>query len=186
MAKVYIFFADGFEEIEGLTVVDLLRRAEIEITMVSITGNRNVLGAHRIALIADALFEEMNYEDAAMLVLPGGMPGTNYLMQHEGLDVLLKELHAKGKPIAAICAASSVLGMKGILNGKNATCYPGFEEKLLGANVLKTSVVVDGNVITSRGMGTAIDFSLSIIHYLIGGNAASKIAEAILYEKNFM
>ena len=130
MAKVYIFIADGFEEIEALTVVDLLRRAAIEISMISISGVIEVKGAHNISVLADALFEETDFNDADLLVLPGGMPGTTHLMEHEGLSNLLKEFHKKNKNLAAICAAPSVLGAKGILAGKRATCYPGFESKL--------------------------------------------------------
>lgn len=182
MAKVYIFLAEGYEEIEGLTVVDLLRRANIDISMVSVTGNIYVTGSHQIASQADVLFENVDYSDADMLVLPGGMPGTKHLLEHKGLDLLLKQFHEKGKPLAAICAAPRVLGLKGILKGKNATCYPGNEDALLGAHVINASVVVDGNITTSKGMGTAIDFSLSLINTLVGVNEASKIAQAIQYQ----
>jgi len=182
MAKVYVFLADGYEEIEGLTVVDLLRRAKIDIVMVSVTGNINVTGSHNITTIADILFEEVDFSDADMLVLPGGMPGTTHLMEHGGLDKLLRDFHAKDKPLAAICAAPRVLGTKGLLVGKNATCFPGNEASLLGANFCDTSVVTDGNITTSKGMGTAIDFSLSLIRSLKGEAEASKIAGAIQYQ----
>jgi len=181
MAKVYIFLADGFEEIEGLTVVDLLRRANIDITMVSLNPTKRVTGSHSIVTEADITFEESDYQDADLLVLPGGMPGTNTLMNHTGLDKLLKEFHAKGKSLAAICAAPTVLGQKGFLQGKNATCYAGMEEKLLGANVIDAPVVVDGAIITSKGLGTAIDFSLSIIKHFLGEEAARKMAQQIQY-----
>jgi 4-methyl-5(b-hydroxyethyl)-thiazole monophosphate biosynthesis len=181
MAKVYIFLADGFEEIEGLTVVDLLRRAKIDISMVSVTGSRKVTGSHQIMTEAEILFEETDFHDADMLVLPGGMPGTTNLMKHEGLDKLLRDFSLKGKSLAAICAAPSVLGVKGILSGKDATCYPGHEEKLLGANIKDTVVVTDGNITTSKGMGTAIDFSLSLIKSNKGEEEARKIAGAIQY-----
>ena len=182
MAKVFIFLAEGFEEIEGLTVVDLLRRAKIDITMVSVTGNINVTGSHQITTITDVLFEEANFSDADMLVLPGGMPGTAHLMKHAGLDKLLKKQHALGKPLAAICAAPSVLGAKGLLAGKNATCYPGYEESLIDAKICNSSVVTDGNITTSKGMGTSIDFSLSLIRSIKGEDEARKIAEAIQYQ----
>ena len=181
MAKVYLFLANGFEEIEGLTVVDLLRRANIEILMVSITDDLIVTGSHKISTKADIMFEQTDYSDADMLVLPGGMPGTKYLSEHQGLDELLKQFHEKGKKLSAICAAPSVLGTKGLLNCKNATCYPGFEESLVGAIVTKEAVVMDGNIITSKGMGTAIDFSLSIIKSLVGEAEASRIAKSIQY-----
>jgi len=182
MAKVSIFFADGFEEVEGLTVVDLLRRAKIEITVVSITGNQFVTGSHQITIKTDALFEEKIFDEEDMLVLPGGMPGTRNLSAHEGLDKLLKNFHAKGKKLSAICAAPSVLGEKGLLKGKNATCYPGYEAALIGATVKDTAAVTDGNIITSKGMGTSIDFSLALIKDLVGEAEASKIAASILYE----
>jgi 4-methyl-5(b-hydroxyethyl)-thiazole monophosphate biosynthesis len=182
MAKVYIFLADGFEEIEALTVVDLLRRAAIEISMVSITGRLEVKGAHRISVLSDILFENANFADADLLVLPGGMPGTVHLMDHEGLDNLLRDFHMRKKNIAAICAAPSVLGSKGILAGKKATSYPGFESKLTDSIVTNLDVVEDGNVITSRGLGTAIDFSLSLIDKLIDKNAARRIADGIIYK----
>ena len=181
MAKVYIFLAEGFEEIEALMVVDVLRRAKIEITMVSITGSELVTGAHGITTIADILFEDTDYQDADMLVLPGGMPGTVNLTKHDGLSRLLKVFHDKGKDLAAICAAPRILGTKGFLNGKCATCYPGNEESLLGARYQDTDVVTDGNIVTSRGMGTAIDFSLSLVTKLKGEEDASRLAEAMQY-----
>jgi 4-methyl-5(b-hydroxyethyl)-thiazole monophosphate biosynthesis len=181
MAKVYIFLADGYEEIEGLTVVDLLRRANIDITMVSITGSLSVTGSHRITTLAEVLFEEVDYSDADMLVLPGGMPGTKNLLEHQGLDQLLKEFHAKGKQLAAICAAPRVFGTKGLLKGKQATCYPGNEEALLGAQLVNAAVVTDGNITTSKGMGTAIDFSLSIIRTFQGEEESAKLAKTIQY-----
>lgn len=181
MAKVYIFLADGFEEIEGLTVVDLLRRAGVEITMVSITGQQFITGSHHIMVKADALFESVDYADADMLVLPGGMPGTKNLSGHEGLDQLLKNFNAKGKKISAICAAPSILGSKGLLKGKQATCYPGYEDALLGARVTNAGVVSDGNFITSKGLGTAVDFSLALIKSLKGEASASDVAKSIQY-----
>lgn len=181
MKKVYIFLADGFEEIEGLTVVDIARRAGIEVVMVSVTGKKIIEGAHGIGISADILFENHEFLDADMLVLPGGMPGTNALMEHEGLRDLLVEFDQKKKNIAAICAAPSVLGMNGLLKGKNAVCYPGFEEKLIGANVCYDNVVVADHIITSRGMGTAIDFSLAIVTKLINKEASDNLAKAIIY-----
>ena len=182
MAKVYIFLADGFEEIEGLTVVDLLRRAGIEISMVSITGKRKVTGAHQIAVEADLLFEDSDYGDADLLVLPGGMPGTLHLMEHEGLDKLLREFYSKKKPLAAICAAPTIFSQKGFLNGIKATCYSGMEDQLTGANVVDLPVVTDRTITTSKGLGTAIDFALSIIKDIKGETEARSIAKQILYK----
>lgn len=182
MSEVYIFLADGFEEIEGLTVVDLLRRAGIDITMVSITGSKEITGAHNIKVIADELFDETGYNNAKMLVLPGGMPGTTHLLEHKKLRELLLRHNSDNKMIAAICAAPSVLGMHGILEGKKATCYPGFEDKLIGAIYTNEKVVEDKNVITSKGLGTAIDFAASIIEQYQGKEAAERIKSSIQYE----
>ena len=181
MGKVYIFLADGFEEIEALTVVDLLRRAQIDIDMVSITGSLQVTGSHQISVMADVLFEDAKFDDADMLVLPGGMPGTKNLKNHEGLDKLLRKFHGENKNIAAICAAPTVLGNKGFLQGKRATCYPGCEDELTGSTVLYHDVVEDGNIITSRGLGTAIDFALAIIKKLADENTAREIAGKVVY-----
>ncbi len=179
--KVCVFLADGFEEIEGLTVVDLLRRAEIEVSTVSITGSKTIHGAHGIDVLADKLFEETNFEEQDMLVLPGGMPGTLNLGAHEGVKEELAKAFATGKFLAAICAAPSVLGKYGFLIGKKATSYPGFEAKLAGAECVLDAVVVDGNIITSRGMGTAIPFSLALIEQLLDAKTANKIGKAIIY-----
>jgi 4-methyl-5(b-hydroxyethyl)-thiazole monophosphate biosynthesis len=181
MAKVCIFLAEGFEEIEALTVVDVLRRANIEITMVSVTGTELVAGSHGIAVKADRLFDDMDFGDTDMLVLPGGMPGTRNLNNHEGLSRLLKTFYEKGKDLAAICAAPMVLGTKGFLNGKNATCFPGFEEYLAGARCQAADVVTDGNIVTSRGMGTALDFALSLVTKLKSREEAVKLSQAIQY-----
>lgn len=182
MSKVGIFLADGFEEIEGLTVVDLLRRADIEIDMISITKQREVTGAHHIVILVDKLFEEVCLQSYDMLVLPGGMPGTKNLGAHEGLITLLKQFAKEEKNISAICAAPSILGDNELLKGKQAICYPGFEEKLKGAVIEEKNVVVDGNIITSKGMGTAIDFGLAIIEKLINKETALKMQAAICYK----
>ncbi len=181
MSKVYIFLAEGFEEVEALTVVDLLRRAEIDITMVSIMDTKRVAGAHGITIEADELYDDVNFSQAKMLVLPGGMPGTKYLGEHEGLVTMLKSFNDKNKLIAAICAAPSVLGVNGILKGKKATSYPGFEDKLVDAVVSTDSVVNDQNIITSRGLGTAIPFALKIIERLKGKDTSKSISESIIY-----
>jgi 4-methyl-5(b-hydroxyethyl)-thiazole monophosphate biosynthesis len=180
MSKVYVFLAEGFEEIEGLTVVDLLRRANISTEMVSI-GEVLVKGSHGILVTADGLFEDYDYADAELLVLPGGMPGTLNLGNHEGLCTLLKKHFAQGKKVAAICAAPSVLGKLGILEGKKATCYPGFEDQLTGAVLSEEKAVVDGTVITGKGMGAAIEFSLALIAQLVDQETAEKIGKAIIY-----
>lgn len=181
MSKVCVFLASGFEEIEALTVVDLLRRVKIEVRTISITGEQYVAGAHQIIVKADEVFDQADFNTVDMLVLPGGMPGTKNLDAHAGLEQLLIKFQSEGKKIAAICAAPSVLGAKGILEGKAATCYPGFEGVLKGAIIKSEDVVVDGNLITSKGMGTAIDFSLELISLLVDEETASKTAAAIQY-----
>lgn len=183
MSKVYVFLADGFEEIEGLTVVDLLRRAKFETEMVSIMETKQVKGSHGIEVTADSMFADQTYADAELLVLPGGMPGTLNLGSHEGLCELLKKHYAEDKKIAAICAAPSVFGQLGFLNGRIATCYPGFESKLEGAIVCATKVAVDGNVTTAKGMGTAIDFSLKLIEQLLNKETADEISQGIIYSQ---
>lgn len=181
MSKVYVFFADGFEEIEGLTVVDMLRRVGVDTVMVSVNGSKTVTGAHGIVIQADGVFAEYSYEDGTMAVLPGGMPGTNHLMEHEGLKNVLLSYHKEKKYLAAICAAPSVLGMNGLLSGRHATCYPGFEEKLLGAKAMPDAVVIDGTIITSRGMGTAIAFGAALVSVLVSDEAAEDLLKAIQY-----
>ena len=159
MGKVFVFLADGFEEIEGLTVVDMLRRAEIPTVTVSIGSSRNIIGAHRIEVEADIMFHEVLEAEGAMYVLPGGMPGTLHLKDHEGLGKLLQKAYKNEKYLAAICAAPTVFEKYGFLEGRKATSYPAMEEELKSADYQTDKVVVDGKIITSRGMGTAIDFA---------------------------
>ncbi len=183
MKKVYLFAADGFEEVEALTVVDLLRRSGVCCTIVSITGKELVVSSHNITIKADMLFDASLLADGDMLVLPGGMPGTNHLMAHEELKKLLISYAANDKYLAAICAAPSVLGQIGLLKEKEATCYPGFEEKLSGAKLSTEHVVVDGNIITSRGLGTAIDFALELVRLLTDSDTSAALADSIQYNQ---
>ncbi len=178
--KVYIFLADGFEEVEGLTVVDLLRRAGADLAMVSITGRKEVTGSHGIQVMADRLFED-GLDQADLLVLPGGMPGTRHLGDHRGLADLLTGQYEEGKRIAAICAAPSVFGGLGFLKDRRATSYPGSLEGLPVGRYLEEEVVVDGNVTTSRGAGTAIPFALSLIRQLYGPDKADEIGKSIIF-----
>ena len=180
MSKVNVYLADGFEEVEGLTVVDLLRRAGIETDMVSIMGRKEITGARKIPVLADKLFEEQ--DDPDVIVLPGGMPGTLHLKAHEGLADLIRKANKEGKLLAAICAAPTIYGEMGLLEGKNATCYPGMEDKLLGANWQEQSVVVDGNFVTSRGVGTAIAFALTLVTILKDEETAKSLANSIVYK----
>ena len=180
MSKVNVYLADGFEEVEGLTAVDLLRRAGIETDMVSIMGRKEITGARKIPVLADKLFEEQ--DDPDVIVLPGGMPGTLHLKAHEGLAHLIRKADKEGKLLAAICAAPTIYGEMGLLEGKNATCYPGMEDKLLGANWQEQSVVVDGNFVTSRGVGTAIAFALTLVTILKDEETAKSLANSIVYK----
>jgi 4-methyl-5(b-hydroxyethyl)-thiazole monophosphate biosynthesis len=178
---VYVHLADGFEEIEALTVVDLLRRAEIGTETVSVMGRPFVTGAHGVEVAADRLFEDADYDACELIVLPGGVPGATNLDAHDGLREKILSFHRQGKPLAAICAAPLVLGHAGILAGKKATCYPGFEEELRGAEVLSDVVVSDSGVITSRGPATAMPFALALIELLKGKRVSGKIAEGLLF-----
>lgn len=181
MQKTAIFLADGFEEIEALAVVDLLRRAKIDVAMVSIMESKSVYGSHGIAVEADTVIEGFDFDGVDMLILPGGMPGTTNLDACEPLKDKIKEFNDAGKMLAAICAAPTVYGKMGLLSGKRATCYPGRETDLLGATAVTDKVVKDGNFITSRGAGTAIDFALAIIEHFQGVNASKDMAEKIVY-----
>jgi 4-methyl-5(b-hydroxyethyl)-thiazole monophosphate biosynthesis len=182
MKFAYVHFAEGFEEIEAITVVDVLRRAEIPVRMVSITGKLPVTGAHGITIHADQLFEETEYSEASMLILPGGLPGATNLNSHTGLKKKLLDFNEKNEKLAAICAAPLVLGGLQILEGKEATCYPGYESKLLGARLSSRQTVKSENVITSRGAGTALNFALEIVSELKGKTLADKIAKAMIVQ----
>lgn len=178
MKKVFIFLTSGFEEIEALATTDILRRAGVDIETVSLIGQKTVRGGHGIAVEADWLFEEIDFKQTEMLILPGGTVKIN---EHEGLKKEILSLNAQGGKISAICAAPMVLGGLGLLKGKRATCYPGFEKYLEGA-VLKTSepVVKDGNIITGRGPGLSIDFALKIVAELCGESKSDEVAKGLL------
>ena len=176
---VYLFLAQGFEEIEALCPIDMLRRAGIEVKSVSITDDKKVVGAHGITVFADITYADFDSADADMLVFPGGMPGTKNLLAFEPLVSALKIFGGCGGNISAICAAPMVLGKAGLLKGKIATCYPGFEGDLEGATVSSEKVVVCDNIITAQGMGAAIDFSCAIIDKLLGDGTSAPIKEAI-------
>ncbi len=178
---IYEFLAIGFEEVEAIAPVDLLRRAGKEVQTVSVTGGKTVNGAHGIPVVADLLFEEADFSDAELLMLPGGMPGTTNLGAHEGLCALLKEQSAKGGRIAAICAAPTVLGALGILEGKKATCYPGCESGMSGAFPQTDTVVTDGNITTSKGPGTAVAYGLELVRLLYDEKTANELADAFQY-----
>ena len=179
---VYVFLAEGFEEIEALTPVDLLRRAKIEVKTVSIyPGRKNVTGARGIEVTADITIDEADTAKADMLVLPGGMPGTVNLLECDRLMKAVDEANAAGRRIAAICAAPArILGSKGLLKGKKATCYPGLEELMSGATPVIKTVVTDGNITTSRGLGTAVDFACEIISLLLDAKTSDDIRKSVV------
>lgn len=183
MAKVFAFLADGLEEVECLAVVDVLRRAGVDVTLVSITGRREITGSHRICFMSDALFEEVDPGEADVLFLPGGMPGTNHLKAHAGLAAALEFANKQGRRIAAICAAPTVLGVLGLLKGRTATCYPGLEEMLEGVSYTRQGVITDGNITTARGLGYALDLGLEMIRLLQGHQQEEKIREMIQYDR---
>lgn len=183
MGKVCVFLADGFEEIEGLTVVDLLRRAGQDVLTVSINDTLEVTGAHDIKVKADTVFAQADYKDADMLVLPGGGLGTDNLESCQPLKDLVTAFTQEGKKVAAICAAPRILGGLGLLKGKRATCYPSVMDKLTGAQATEDPVVSDGCITTSRGVGTAIDFGLELIAQLESEDKAREIAASIVYKK---
>lgn len=180
--KVGMMVANGYEEVEMLTVVDLLRRAGMTCDIISVTGKKELTSSHKVTVIADLLFEDADYDSYDALVIPGGMPGTTNLGAHAGVCEQLKKAYADGKLIAAICAAPTVFGKLGLLEDKKAICYPGMEDQLTGARVTYEPAVRDGNIITSRGMGTAIDFGLEILAYYEGREAAAELAEKVVYE----
>lgn len=185
MSRVIVVLAEGFEEIEGLTVVDILRRAQIETGIMSVTGRKEVCGSHCITVTADCLFEEADIEKADMIVLPGGMPGTVNLRGHGQLCHVLLDFDRKKKYIAAICAAPSILGELGMLEGRRACAYPAFEDALTGAEVVDAPVVTDGHIVTGQGMGAAIPFALELTALLEGKNKAEEIRRAIVYRDGF-
>ena len=168
MNKAYLFLADGFETVEALAPVDVMRRAGIEVVTVSIMGRKEVVSAQDVTVLADALFEETCYNDADVLILPGGGVGTDNLSAHMPLRSKIAEANAKGTLVAAICAAPMVFGRMGILEGKKATCYPGCESDLFGATYTATPVEQDGNIITACGPGVSFDFGFAIVERLCG------------------
>ncbi|MBQ4599432.1 MAG: DJ-1/PfpI family protein [Clostridia bacterium] len=178
---IYFFLADGFEEIEALCPVDLCRRAGLEVKTVSITENKEVTGSHGITVLAD-----LTAKDALgafdMIVLPGGMPGTKHLDASPVVENALAEAVQNDKYIAAICAAPMVLGKRGLLRGKEAISFPGFEQYLEGATVSEKRVVLDGKILTGAGMGVSHDFGLAIVEIFCGKETADKLGSAILYK----
>ncbi len=178
--KALVFLATGFEEMEAIGTIDLLRRGNIETITVSITGQKTVTGVHNIPVTADQLFEEADCSSADALVLPGGGPGSEMLNQHQGLRNAITAHHNNNKLIAAICAAPRVFGSLELLKGKQATCYPGIEPELTGAAIVDEPVVTDNNIITGRGPAFVFDFGLAILKYLKNTGEADTVAQGLL------
>lgn len=182
---VYVFLADGFEEIEALCPIDLMRRAGIKVTTVSVSDKKQVTGSHNISVEADILMDQLKTDELPELImLPGGMPGAVNLSEDKRLCQLLRSSYAAGGRIAAICAAPFILGELGFLENKEATCYPGYEKSLIGARISEKGVVRDGNIITAAGMGVSFEFGLEIVRELCGFETAERIADSIRFRVN--
>lgn len=181
MKNVVVPLAEGFEEIEAVTIIDILRRAGFKVTTSSIGESLKVNGSHFLSIEADLPFAKIDFNMQDMIILPGGMPGAMNLNDHQGLKSVLKEYHEKRKHIGAICAAPLVLGQNGILSNRKATCYPGFEKYLEGAEIVNEGVVYDGHLLTGQGVAYAIAFSLKVVEILVGRALALNVASKILY-----
>lgn len=181
MKKTAILFAEGYEEVEALTTVDLLRRAGIGCDIIAVDDGAAVRGTHGITVQADRKFTETDFAGYDGLILPGGLPGTTHLAEDERVIALLQSFSQAGKLTAAICAAPTVLAKAGLLTGKSAVCYPGLEAQLTGAQAGSAPVAVDGTVITSRGVGTAIPFALALVRFFEGEKCAADLAASIVY-----
>ncbi|MFO7999844.1 MAG: DJ-1/PfpI family protein [Marinilabilia sp.] len=180
MKKAAIFIAPGFEEIEGLTPADVLNRAGADVELISITEDKSVTGGHGITIICDRVFEGKPIDEKDIIILPGGMPGAKHLQAHKGLELLLSEYNAQKKWIGAICAAPMILGEMGLLKDRKATCFTGFEHHLKGARHYPVPAITDGHIITGRGIGAAMEFSLEIISNLFGPGKAAELREKMV------
>jgi 4-methyl-5(b-hydroxyethyl)-thiazole monophosphate biosynthesis len=183
MKKVALYLAEGFEEVEALATVDILRRGGIQVDTISIGATLEVMGSHNIPVRADRkLSDVFEFNEYQMMILPGGMPGTINLSNNDRLKEIILSQNEKKKYIAAICAAPMILGKLGLLQGKEATCYPGVEENLIGATYREDkNVVVEENIITSRGMGTVLEFALKLVEILSGKENSEAVSKAILF-----
>lgn len=180
MKQAFVFLATGFEEIEALGTVDILRRGGIHVNTVSIMDKLEVVGAHNIPTIADFLFENADFSAADVLVIPGGIPGSNHLNSCCRLKELIVQKYKENILLAAICAGPMVLGGLGLLKGRNATCFPNFEPTMIGATAIDAGVVVDGNIITCKGPGYVFDFGIAILKVLKDEMIAEEVAAALL------
>jgi len=181
MAKVYEFLANGFEEIEALAPVDILRRGGVEVVTVSVNGTQYVESSHGVTVKADAMFEDVDLKDADMLLLPGGLPGSTNLRDHAGVcDALLKQAERNGR-IGAICAAPMVLGKLGLLRGKRATCSPGFEKYLDGADYTADLFTTDGNIITGEGPAATLPYAYEILSFFAPKEVVDKLKHGMTF-----
>lgn len=178
--KVFVHLAEGFEEIEAMATIDILIRGELDVEIVSVTGEKIVKSVRGIGVQCDKLFEEVDYSEGGMIVLPGGIPGVDNLGAHAGLVEQLKAYKEQGKWIAAICAAPMILHDNGLIEGKTLTCFPGVGDDFKEANVVKDIVAVDGKLITSQGPGTAIEFGLKILELLKGKEMSDYVRGRLL------
>ena len=178
---IYLFLAPGFEEVEALTPADYLRRCELDLKLVGV-GGKNITGSHGITVTCDITAEEAAEHLPEMIILPGGMPGTRNLEQSETVTKMITDCYQAGKTIAAICAAPSILGHMGLLNGRRAVCFPGYEQELSGAEIESEPVVADGNIITSKGAGTANHFAFALVASLLGQERADSLKAALQWE----
>ena len=176
---IYLFLADGMEEIEALCPLDLMRRAGLSVTTVGV-GSTTVTGAHGITVAADISDAEFCDNAPDMVFLPGGMPGTLNLAKSDVVKQVILSAHQSGAYLAAICAAPSILGDMGLLVGKEAICYPGFEDRLVGATISQERVVLDGNILTAAGMGVALEMGLKIVEIFCGAKAAAELRHAVI------
>lgn len=182
MAKVYEFLATGFEDIEALIPLDIMRRAGVDFKTVSITGDLYVESAHGVSIKADMLIEDADMSDADLIMLPGGLPGATNLNAHNGVKKAIIEQNARGKMIGAICAAPMVLGGIGLLQGRRATCYPGFEKYLEGAEYTHELCTVDGNITTGEGPAAALPYAYTLLAALTDKHTADQVAEGMMYK----
>lgn len=179
--KFYVFLADGFETVEALCAVDILRRGKVDVITVSIMKSKEVVSAQNITVVADMLFSECDYSDGMGLYLPGGLKGTQNLEADKELKKIICQYVKEDKYVTAICAAPSILGHYGILEGRKATCYPGFEKDLFGAEYTGEGVTVDGKIVTGRGMGKTVDMGLKLLELFTDKETADKICVNIQY-----
>ena len=182
MKKAVMLFAEGYETVEALMVVDLLRRAGVTVTMAAITEEETVRSSHGVCVGMDAVLGEVDLLSYDAIILPGGMPGTLHLGESDAVRKAVLAMHEAGKIVAAICAAPGVLGRYGLLQGKRACSFPDHEVNLTGAEVSREPVVTDGNIVTSRGLGTAMEFGLKLLELLVGPEKRDEIKEKIVYQ----